>query len=69
MDELQLANTNTRSLLARMNEFAHLAHVYRHSADLVDLTALSLRLAETQCSPLYKRRITPHDELVARAAV
>jgi hypothetical protein len=38
-----------------MNEFADLADVYRHSAEVVDLAALSLRLAETPCSPLYKR--------------
>ncbi len=69
IDELQLAKTNNRSLLGSMNEFAYLADVYRHSADVVDLIALSLRLSETPCSPLYKRHITPHDELMARAAV
>ena len=69
MVELQLAKTNNPSLLGSMNEFAYLADVYRHSAEVVDLTALSLRLAETPSSPLYKRHITPHDELMARAAV
>lgn len=67
--EIVKKKTNARSLLGSMNEFAHLADVYRHSAEVVDLTALSLRLAETPCSPLYKRHITPHDELMARAAV
>jgi hypothetical protein len=26
------------------------------------------KLAETLCGRLYKRRVTPHDELLARAA-
>jgi hypothetical protein len=51
-----------------MNEFAYLADVFREPADVVDLQALSLRLAETPCGPLYRRHVTPHDELVARAA-
>jgi hypothetical protein len=66
--ECSLAKTNNRSVLGSMNEFAYLADVFRESAEVVDLQALSLWLAETTCSPLYGRHITPHDELVARAA-
>jgi hypothetical protein len=65
--ECRLAKTNNRSILGTMNEFAYLADVYRHSTGDVDLLVLSLRLAGTPCSPLYKRHITPHDELLARA--
>ena len=70
LGEVRLAKTSNRSLLGSMNEFAYLADVYRHSDErhVVELTALSLRLAETPCSPLYRRHITPHDELLARAS-
>jgi hypothetical protein len=63
-----LAKTNNRSVVGIMNEFAYLGNVFRHSTDAVDLQDLSLRLAETPCSPLYNRHVTPHDELLARAA-
>jgi hypothetical protein len=66
--ECSLAKTNNRSVLGSMNEFAYLADVFRESAEVVDLQALSLWLAETPCGPLYGRHVTPHDELVARAA-
>jgi hypothetical protein len=64
----RLTKTSNRSVLGIMNEFAYLADVVRHSTDAVDLQALSVELAETPCSPLYKRHVTPHDELLARAA-
>jgi hypothetical protein len=68
MSQWRLAKTNNRSVLGIMNEFAYLGDVFRQSAEASDLLALSLRLAETPCSPLYKRHVTPHDELLASAA-
>jgi hypothetical protein len=68
LGEVRLAKTSNRSLLGSMNEFAYLADVDRHSAAVVDLLGLSLRLAGTPCSPLYRSHVTPHDELLARAS-
>lgn len=49
-----------------MNEFTFLDNAHRedHAAD-DDLVALSVRLAETPMSPLYKRHISPDHELKA----
>lgn len=66
IDEVRLAKTSNRSVLGSMNDFAFLADA--HHDHLPDLIALSVRLAETPCSPLYKRHVTPHDELMAKAA-
>jgi hypothetical protein len=66
MGECHYAKTASRSLLGVMNEFTFLANVHRedHGAD-DDLVALSVRLAETPMSPLYKRHISPDHELKA----
>lgn len=68
MGGVRLAKTSNRSVLGVMNEFAYLAGVYRQDAESVDLLPLSLKLAEPPSSPLYKRHITPHDELLAQVA-
>jgi hypothetical protein len=68
VDRCLLARTNNRSVVGIMNEFAYLGDVFRHSAPAAELQDLSLRLAETPCSPLYKRHVTPHEELLARVA-
>lgn len=60
-----LTSTASRSLVGIMNEFTHLAAAWRHPHGLDDLDALSLRLAQTPCSPLYKRHISPDRELTA----
>jgi hypothetical protein len=66
MGEGQYAKTAGRSLLGVMNEFTFLGNVHRedHGAD-DGLVALSVRLAETPMSPLYKRHISPDHELKA----
>jgi len=64
--QIQVARTSNRSVVGSMNEFAYLADVFRGSLEPLDLMALSLRLAETPCSPLYKSHVTPHDELLGR---
>ncbi len=60
------AKTASRSVLGVMNEFTFLANVHRgdHGAD-DDLVALSVRLAETPLSPLFKRHVSPDRELAA----
>lgn len=65
MSQHRVAKTNNRSVLGSMNDFAYLADAYRTSKDAADLVALSLRLAQTPCSPLYRRHISPYREVVA----
>lgn len=48
-----------------MNDFAYLADVYRHSDPGISLADLGMRLAETPCSPLYRRHVRPDRELEA----
>jgi hypothetical protein len=66
MGEGHYAKTASRSLLGVMNEFTFLGNIHRedHGAD-GDLVALSVCLAETPMSPLYKRHGSPDHELKA----
>ena len=60
------APTSSRSVIGSMNEFTHLASRHRHELGTnAHLIALSARLAHTPCGPLYKRRVTPAEELKA----
>lgn len=55
--------TSSRSMTGMLVEFTFLA---RHAIDLtpgLDLTELSVKLAHTPCSPLYKRSVFPDREL------
>lgn len=61
MREVRVSKTDSRSVVGIMNEFAYLGAVWRAG----DLLQLSLRLAETPCSPLYPRNGSPDRELVA----
>lgn len=63
MTEARYAKTANRSVVGVMNQFAFQAEVYREYLETDALLMLSLRLAETPCSPLYKRAITPEREL------
>jgi len=65
MEPRRLAKTASRSVLGVMNEFKYLADVYAKLDGESDLLALSMRLAETPCGPLYKRHISPDRELAA----
>ncbi|MBK5221628.1 MAG: hypothetical protein JJE52_01875 [Acidimicrobiia bacterium] len=60
------AKTISRSLLGVMTELTFLANVHREKrgAD-ADLVTLSVRLARTPMSPLYKRHVSPDHELKA----
>ena len=68
MDQIRVAKTASRSVLGVMNDFKYLAEVHAKLDGETDLMALSLRLAETPCSPLYKRHISPDRELSALVA-
>ena len=48
-----------------MNEFSFLAEADRAHARSEDLVSISVRLAGTPCSPLYKRHTFPDRELAA----
>ena len=63
MNEVQYAKTSNRSVVGIMNQFSYLAEGYREYLENRDLLALSLRLSETPCSPLYKRAVSPDREL------
>ena len=69
MGQGHFAKTSSRSILGVMNEFAYLGDAHRqyHGAD-DNLVALSVRIAETPTSPLYKRHISPDHELRAVVA-
>src|SRR5439155_20850944 len=68
MADHRLAKTENRSVVGIMNEFVFLAGAHRQSDGEVDLLALSLRLAETPCGPLYSSRSGPGRELAGLAA-
>jgi hypothetical protein len=63
MNEVQYAKTSNRSVVGIMNQFAYQAESYREYREAKDLLGLSIRLAETPCSPLYKRATSPDREL------
>ena len=64
MSEIRLGTTANRSLVGSMTEFAFLAQAHRQTAD-PDLLELSIDLARTPCSPLYRRHVSPDRELAA----
>ena len=63
MNEVQYCKTSNRSVVGIMNQFSYLAEGYRDYLETKDLLALSLRLSETPCSPLYKGAVSPGREL------
>lgn len=63
MEQARYAKTASRSIVGVMNEFSYLAEVYCDHLASGDLIELSVKLAETPCSPLYKRALTPEREL------
>ncbi|GAA2655694.1 hypothetical protein Adu01nite_51000 [Paractinoplanes durhamensis] len=65
MRDCRFGPTANRSVVGIMNEFAYLADVYRHSDPSRSLTELGAKLAETPCSPLYRRHVRPARELKA----
>jgi hypothetical protein len=62
------AKTASRSIAGMMNEFTFLAEADRAHERSEDLVSMSVRLAGTPCSPLYKRHTFPDRELAALVA-
>lgn len=52
MGDVALAKTANRSVVGTMNEFSFLAEGYREYLETSDLLTLSMRLADTPCSPI-----------------
>ncbi|MCO8273582.1 hypothetical protein M1L60_23595 [Actinoplanes sp. TRM 88003] len=65
MRDCRFGPTTNRSVVGIMSEFAYLADVYRHSDPSRSLAELGRKLAETPCSPLYRRHVRPDHELEA----
>ena len=65
MNEVQYAKTSNRSVVGIMNQFSYQAGGYREYLEIKDLLALSIRLSEMPCSPLYKSAVSPDRELQA----
>lgn len=63
MKDVQYAKTSNRSVVGIMNQFSFLAEGYREYLETIDLLVLSIRLADTPCSPLYKSAVSPDREL------
>lgn len=67
MAEWAAAKTASRSVIGVMNEYLFLADHHRAVEAGLDLLSLSLDLARTPMSPLYKRHVSPDRELAALA--
>ncbi len=59
MGQVTYCKTSNRSVLGIMNQFTFQAESYRDHFGLVEPLALSVKLAGTPCSPLYKGAICP----------
>ena len=59
MTKVVYAKTANRSVLGVMNQFSYQAEGYRQHFGIVDPLNLSIKLADTPCSPLYKTAICP----------
>jgi hypothetical protein len=76
MDKVQYAKTANRSVVGILNEFVKQAEFWLaayayEKGDDDDLLAISVKLAETPCSPLYNGPVSPdralHELVKARA--
>jgi hypothetical protein len=65
MRDCRFGPTANRSVVGVMNEFTHLAEVYRSTDPGQGLLDLGMRLASTPCSPLYRSHGSPNRELRA----
>ena len=59
MGQVTYCKTVNRSVVGIMNQFTYHAEGYRDHFGMVDPLALSLKLAGTPCSPLYKGAVCP----------
>ncbi|WP_069265517.1 DUF6933 domain-containing protein [Paraburkholderia nodosa] len=65
MQVVKYTKTQNRSVVGIMTEFARLAEAYRADDKPTELIELSLKLACTPCSPLYKGPVSPERALKA----
>ena len=65
MTQVRFAKTANRSVLGMVNQFSVLAEGYRDYLETQDLLTLSMKLADTPCSPLYKGQVFPYREVNA----
>ncbi|WP_254699731.1 DUF6933 domain-containing protein [Trinickia violacea] len=63
MQVVKYGKTQSRSVVGIMTEFARLAEGYRVHDKPTELVELSLKLARTPCSPLYKGPVSPERAL------
>ncbi len=63
MQVVKYARTQNRSVVGIMTQFAYLAETHRVYDKPNELIALSLELARTPCSPLYKGSVSPEGAL------
>ncbi len=68
MNQHRIDKTRNRSVVGVMNEFVYLAGAYDLPNDAAGLMRLSAELAETPCSPLYGKHVSPDRELAAIVA-
>lgn len=69
MAEVGFAKTANRSVVEIMNEFSFVAEGYREYLESSDLMMLSMRLADTPCSPIkYNSPARLLKEIVERRA-
>jgi hypothetical protein len=66
MNEVNVSKTGNRSVVGMLNEFSFLGDRWSNRGTETDLLALSLRLAETPCGPLYKSTSCPNSEVRLR---
>ncbi len=66
MNEVNVSKTANRSVVGMLNEFSFLGERWSNRGTETDLLALSLRLAETPCGPLYKSTSCPNSEVRLR---
>ncbi|MDQ2845573.1 MAG: hypothetical protein M3Y77_04295 [Actinomycetota bacterium] len=67
MADVRVEPTANRSVVGVMNEFGYLAEA-AGDGYVDDLLGLSVHLAGTPCSPLYRRQVSPDRELAALVA-
>ena len=63
MQVVKYATTQNRSVVGIMTQFTYLAEGYYAYDKMNELIALSLKLAHTPCSPLYKGPVFPDGAL------
>jgi hypothetical protein len=63
MQLVTYARTRNRSVVGIMTQFAFLADAYRAQDEMNELISLSIKLAHTPCSPLYKGPVSPDKAL------